>query len=1053
MLSVHELSRLAVHVVLLGICVGLFACSGGGNGEDLLAEIERPGLTDGMRELVQRQHEDLSELTETPASDDIQVYFGLMQDLLMPERQIAAEDTFWSIWEEDPGRFMWVEFARIRGRKLTNRDRLEVAMERATADTGGLPSVYMRTRSGWSRRPEARAEFLSLQHRLTSLKPLDRMWAERSFAMVERMAGDLEAAEQRLIRTLPEASRVGGASLAACWWSDLAKILRHAERFADAHAAALMERECGRISGNAIFEIRGLLSTTRALSAQGEYGEAQISAVDAEELARLGGHRRWLISSQRLHSQVLRNSGDRQSYLAVQRDLYQTAQSDRDTVLAIRTALSTANTHRLLGAADSSQAWLDRASRLNDAGSPQGWEDRIGTIQLSLLIHEGFYVAADSLRQSLKAALSNEQACAVLLEQIEQGLNTGRPDVVYRGLAEVQADPDLLDHDGSYDPVLDLALLSARFHARQGEYERAATALVTAGRRVERGATAFARYDHVCCVGRVAEIAGDHEAAIDAYRQALEMVVDLEIANEATRCRVLLGEAYLDTRQFVEARALFAQSDDFVGHWPQVARHLFLGCIESAADNHQAALDHLGQAEDLMRADAPAELQMRLQLEKGRSLAELGRVEAAMDALRAIETETAANPTAEELEVVRAFHRPLSLETAEARIGLWYDEPQLAGDRPLALITLLEALQTRWRLDPTGPLPSLADLQALSPTDGSPVLACFLGRHRVFGWIGTRDGWQIFEIPDRDVLLDLVLAVRTDMEAPERPVQWDDARELGRLLLGNVYPAWTRGHTLSILVPGELSGLPWSALPVGHGPDGLRLALDHGPIVHLAGLDQSPRPTDPTRRERSTMLAVGVDASGLDPRLQRAEAEARSVGALWGENRSTVVTGDSGNWDNLQQQGLPGFDIIHIASHAAVTEGLPGCSTLRLAGSDQSLPLTIPELAKLELNAELVFLSCCEGGRSARDSGAGVDSFSKAFLAAGSRTVVASTRVVQDDAALALAQAFYRPEGTKRNWAACLQAAQLSLRDDSGSWRHPFFWSYYQIHRNGLDAD
>jgi len=1052
MQSVHELSRLAVHILLIGACLGLAACSGTDDGQDLLSEIDQPGLSDDVRALAVWQLEALPEAPETAAGAEIREYFRLMQDLLMPERQAAAETTFWSIWEQDPEHFLWVDFARIRARKLTDRDRLIATMDLATADTAGLPAVYMRTRGGWSKSPDARTEFLAFEDHAGSVEPLERLWAELRCAMVERMAGNHDAAVERLVRTLPAAWTVGGAPLGACWWYELARDLRRDGRLVDAHAAARLEQECGRASTDAILEIRGLLSLTRVHDARGEFGEAQLRAQEAEELAQSGGHRRWLIRAQRLRSQVARSSGDRHSYLAVQRELFQSVQADRDTLLAIGTALSAANAHRLLGAADSSQAWIDRAAHLNGAGAPQGKDGDIGVLQLSLLIYEESYTAADSLRQALANSLTTEQSCAVLLEQIEQGLETGRPDIVYRGLAEVQANPTLLIQDGSYDPTLDLALLSARFHARQGEYEQATTALATADQRVERGATALAKYDRVLGMGRVAEIAGDPEGAVVAYHEALAMAIELEIPDEVTRCRVLLGEAYLDTKQFDRARELFARSEDFTGHWSQVARNLFLGCVESAAGNHDAALVHLSQSEELMRDDAPADLQARLQLEKGRSLARLGQANAAHDAFEAIDLAATRDRPADELEVVRAFHRPLSLDTAEARISLLFDQPQLAGDQPLALLTLLEALRIRWRLDPTGPAPALADLQRISLPEGSPVLAYFLGRERAFRWIGTSTGWTIFEVDDRDALLQLATAVRTDMEAPERPIAWDDAQQLGRLLLGDVFPAWAPGQPLSILVPGELSGLPWPALPVAETPAGRSLALDHGPIVHLASLRQIAAAAASTTAG-STLLAVGVDASGLDPRLHRAEAEARSVGAMWSTGLATVLTGARGHWDNVRDHGLARFDVIHLASHASVTEGLPGCSTLRLAGSDQSLPLTIPELRELELQAGLVYLSCCEGGRSARDSGAGVDSFAKAFLAAGSRAVVASTRVVHDEAALALALAFYENRGLDSNWAACLQAAQLELRDGSGSWQHPFYWSYYQIHQAGLGVD
>jgi len=120
-----------------------------------------------------------------------------------------------------------------------------------------------------------------------------------------------------------------------------------------------------------------------------------------------------------------------------------------------------------------------------------------------------------------------------------------------------------------------------------------------------------------------------------------------------------------------------------------------------------------------------------------------------------------------------------------------------------------------------------------------------------------------------------------------------------------------------------------------------------------------------------------------------------------------------------------------------------------MAGPNGSA-LTIPEIRKLDLEAEFVFLSSCEGARLNSRRASGLGSFVRAFLEAGAGSVLASAEPVDDHAASIFAHQFYEHWIAGKSKAAALRAAQLDLLGGQSDYGHPFYWGHYQLHRDGM---
>ena len=121
-------------------------------------------------------------------------------------------------------------------------------------------------------------------------------------------------------------------------------------------------------------------------------------------------------------------------------------------------------------------------------------------------------------------------------------------------------------------------------------------------------------------------------------------------------------------------------------------------------------------------------------------------------------------------------------------------------------------------------------------------------------------------------------------------------------------------------------------------------------------------------------------------------------------------------------------DLLHYAGHGTFS-GFGGWeSSLLLA---EETKLTLGDLLALERVPASVILSSCDTGRSANEipvSGLGL---AHAFLLAGSREVVASTRLADDREVPAFFADLYRRWDREPDLAVALQGAQLAWRKQS----------------------
>jgi CHAT domain-containing protein/Tfp pilus assembly protein PilF len=250
---------------------------------------------------------------------------------------------------------------------------------------------------------------------------------------------------------------------------------------------------------------------------------------------------------------------------------------------------------------------------------------------------------------------------------------------------------------------------------------------------------------------------------------------------------------------------------------------------------------------------------------------------------------------------------------------------------------------------------------------------------------------------------------------------------------------------LYIVPQGVLTYLPFALLPRTTSANG-ELLVDRYTVAYLPAAAALLR--DPPRRDTSRSVLAVAPSRG---RLRYAPEEARAVDAIFRPHARTLIGAEA--TESRFKQLAGDFGLLHLATHGQLNTASPLLSGLELEPDriDDGM-LRVHEILDLPLQADLVTLSACDtalgsGYFSEFPIGEDFVALNRAFLAAGSASVMATLWQVDDRTSVALMQQFYgqlsKPAGDG-SAAAALAVAQRALRR-SPQLAHPYYWAAYVV--------
>ena len=360
--------------------------------------------------------------------------------------------------------------------------------------------------------------------------------------------------------------------------------------------------------------------------------------------------------------------------------------------------------------------------------------------------------------------------------------------------------------------------------------------------------------------------------------------------------------------------------------------------------------------------------------------------------------------------------------------------------------------------------------------DQTILLSYSLAEPQSFLFALTRNDFQVKRLPSEATLRESIRKLLTTITDKNNPAPVEYRRQAARLsqqLLQPVSSMLAGKKGLVIIADGALQRLPFETLFLPGTPAQgdlrklpyliRRFAISYAPSASVLAELQKEQHTsagrkfiafgDPVYEQRSEGVIVSTVRSAgatLNFRpLAHSREEIDGIANLFAAGERDLFFGEEANEENVKApQRLSHYRMVHFSTHGYINERKPRFSglVLSLPGKSQTATedglLSAYEIFNLKLNADLVVLSACETGLGKEIKGEGLMSLMRAFMYAGTPSVVVSLWNVNDESAADLMIRFYRNLKTGMSKSEALRQAQLETIRDNG---FPFFWAPFVL--------
>jgi CHAT domain-containing protein/tetratricopeptide (TPR) repeat protein len=195
-----------------------------------------------------------------------------------------------------------------------------------------------------------------------------------------------------------------------------------------------------------------------------------------------------------------------------------------------------------------------------------------------------------------------------------------------------------------------------------------------------------------------------------------------------------------------------------------------------------------------------------------------------------------------------------------------------------------------------------------------------------------------------------------------------------------------------------------------------------------------------------------IDQRGsLFGRLRYTAKEAQNIEHIFRNvpGEKSILEGLEASEKNVKLKDLSHYKYLHFAVHGILSYDVPQIKEPSLvlsmfpSDSEEDGFLTMDEILRLKLNADLVTLSACKTALGANITGEGIVGLSRAFMISGARSVVVSLWEVPDEATSILMQQFYQNIVNGYTKAEALARAKHYMRERG--YENPYFWAAFVL--------
>jgi CHAT domain-containing protein/tetratricopeptide (TPR) repeat protein len=633
-------------------------------------------------------------------------------------------------------------------------------------------------------------------------------------------------------------------------------------------------------------------------------------------------------------------------------------------------------------------------------------------------------------------------------------------------------------------------------YLRAGDYQKAKETIDQALKNARELKTRLVELQLLNDLGELHLRLNEPELALKVYRESLQSNAGLDNPSYAWMAHAGLATAYQRLGQLDQARTHYVKAieimegvrsklvgaDDKAGFYQnkvEVYKNLIAVLLKLGEKRHEQELAseafHVSESararafSDLL-AEAQVNLEQNLEADL---LKRQHEIEASMSKLNAqLINERVKEPAIQDKGKIKRLEEDLS--KADVEWSNWLRE--------------LRRRNLRYA-DLKYPEPLTLERAQRMLADHSLVLAYSLGERESFLFAVSRDGYRVAKLPSSSDIGEgvekLIAAITArggasleKYRAQAVKLYEDLIQPAGELLAGK--------RELIILADDALHRLPFetlistsiAALPTADRSDHRKwpylisqFSISYAPSVSaLASLRDYHKETgapqkdfiayaNPNYDQQNTLALAAFLRSADDGqqlklrRLLNSRGEVEEIAKLFAKNQTDLYFENSASEENVKAKDrLSQYRIVHFSAHGLVNEKRPRFSGIVLSlpkVDNEGIPLSEEdgllsayEIFDLKLNADLVVLSACQTGMGKEIKGEGMMGLMRAFMYAGTPSVVVSLWNVNDRSAADLMIRFYKnlwkPGSEKLNKAEALRKAQLEIIEMGSK---PYHWA------------
>lgn len=402
--------------------------------------------------------------------------------------------------------------------------------------------------------------------------------------------------------------------------------------------------------------------------------------------------------------------------------------------------------------------------------------------------------------------------------------------------------------------------------------------------------------------------------------------------------------------------------------------------------------------------------------------------------------------------------------------------------------TLLNKLESEYpryyRLKYNTDVASIPDVQKILPDPGAALIEYFVGTEAIYIFKITKTNTTVRRVPKpvdfhmlttnlRQSLADYVGIKNAVIESYDLYSQ--SSHQLYELLLKEELAQNHDEISSLIIVPDETLGhIPFESLLTHKVPTETKISqINYQNLPYLLYqcnisysysatlMLENSRKAKPhakneclafapfDNRDKSDLAMSGMLVALRDMDMQSLPGASREVQEL-----SKFVKGDfrfgPEAGENIFKQEAEHFRILHLAMHGISDDKNPSNSRLIFNTKRDGLEdnqLFAYELYNMTLNAEMVVLSACQTGSGQFQQGEGVMSLARAFMYAGSQSVLQTLWNTEDQSSASMMAYFYEGLSSGLDKASALRQAKLKyLESGEGHQTNPFYWAGFTIY-------